>query len=298
MFSRWDAARRHDCAGRRAYSSRLSLGSSVAGLRGCPTCLAEDAQLRSNARYRLTTIETKRAKSLLYPIAAFLRQGGFSRNDSLEILSSAFDSLERGNRNVRMEHIGHPTRYADIIAAWTRDREYLDASGRPRALALSGAKGFASLVHRVSPYSDVQTALSVLLRYKNIRRSKDGKYLLAKPFFATNSSKTTAFEPIAYFLSDASATLTEMLVRQQRTVRPEPFWRKVETIDVSDRLATKFLAYARERSFLFLEELDDWLEAHRDIPAKTIRKRRRIGLGLFSIYSDYESAPANVRRRE
>lgn len=254
--------------------------------------------MRSNVRCRLTIIETKRAKSLIYPIAAFLRQGGFSRNDSLEILASAFDSLEKRNKNVRMEHIGHPTRYADIIAAWSRDREYLDASGRPRALSLSGVKGFAALVRRVSPYTEVQTALSVLLRYKNIRRSKDGKYRLAKPFFATDSSKATAFEPIAYFLSDASATLTEMLRRKQRTLRPEPFWRKVETIDISDGLARKFLAYARERSFLFLEELDDWLEAHRDIPARTVRRRRRIGLGLFSIYSDYESTPSSVERRE
>lgn len=253
--------------------------------------------MRRNERPRLTAIERKQAKSLLYPIAAFLRQGGMSRNDSLEILSSAFDSLERGNKKLRMEHIGHPTRYADIIAAWTRDREYLDTSGRPRALSLSGAKGFAALVHRVSPNTEVQTALYVLLRYKNVQRLKDGKYRLVKPFFATNSSKATAFEPIAYFLSDATETLTDLLRRQQRAFRLEPFWRKVETIYVSGRVAKKFLAYARERSFLFLEELDDWLEAHRDIPAKSVYRRRRVGLGLFSINSDYESTSKGVRRR-
>ncbi len=253
--------------------------------------------MRRNETCRLTTLETKRAKSLLYPVAAFLRQEGFTKDDSLEILFSAFESLEKGKRNLRMEHIGHPTRYADIVAAWTRDREYLDSRGLPRELPLSGPKGFAALVRKVSPFTSVHTALSVLLRYKNIRRLKNGKYRLDKGFFSTTSDKITAFEPTAYFLSDASATLAEFLRRGRRTLRPGPFWRKVETISVSDAVARKFLAYARERSFMFLEELDDWLEAHRDIPATKVRKRRRIGLGLFSICSDYESTLRNTKRR-
>ena len=64
----------------------------------------------------------------------------------------------------------------------------------------------------------------------------------------------------------------------------------MESFYVSDAIAKKFAAFARERSFLFLEELDDWLEAHRIAPTDGIRKRRRVGLGLFSIYSDYENA--------
>jgi hypothetical protein len=244
--------------------------------------------MRNIERVRSTFIDKRRVKSLLFPIAAFLQEGGFSKADSLKVLSLAFESLNRRKTNRRMQHIGHPTRYADIIAAWTRDREYVDASGKPRALSLSGPKGFASLVQRISPGTSVHAALSVLLRFRNIRRSSDGKYHLTKPFFYANSSSDAAFEPIAFFLSDASATLAEILKRQQRTVKPERFWRKVESVSVSDSIAKKFAAFARERSYIFLEELDDWLEAHRDGSARTSRKRRRIGLGLFSIYSDYE----------
>jgi hypothetical protein len=220
-------------------------------------------------------MDKRRFKSLLYPIVAFLQEGGFSKADSLEILSSVFESLQRKKTNRRMQHIGHPTRYADIIAAWTRDRAYVDPLGKPRALSLTGAKGFASLVQRISPGTNVQTALSVLLRYRNIR-------------FYANSNSDAAFEPIAFFLSDASATLSEILKRQQRTLRPERFWRKVESVSVSEDIARGFAAFARERSFIFLEELDDWLEAHRGGVGGTSRKSRRIGLGLFSIYSDYE----------
>lgn len=251
--------------------------------------MQKEQSMVGSGQRRRTTIDRRRAKSLLYPIAAFLREGGFTKRESLAILSSLFDDLQKGDKNRRMQHIGHPTPYADIIAAWTRNKEYIDSSGRPRALPLAGPKGFSALVQNVSPRESARTVLSVLMRYRNVRRLKDGRYGLVKPFFYANSDKTAAFEPIAYFLSDASATLSQILKRQRRTLQPERFWRKVESIYVSEAIARKFAAFARERSFLFLEELDDWLEAHRDGQTSRTRKRRRVGLGLFSIYCDDDS---------
>jgi hypothetical protein len=239
---------------------------------------------------RKTTIDRKRAHSLLYPIAAFLHAGGLTKQKSLAVLSLAIDEIVKGDRDRQMEHIGHPTPYADVVAAWMRRKQFVDSSGRPRILPLSGPNGFAALVQKVSPGTKARTVLSVLMRYRNVRRAKDGRYELVRPFFYTNSDKTTAFEPIAYFLSDASATLSQILKRQQHIRYPERFWRKVESIDVSEAIARKFAAFARERSLLFLEELDDWLEAHRAAATNGVRKRRRVGLGLFSIYSGPEVA--------
>jgi hypothetical protein len=179
--------------------------------------------------------------------------------------------------------------YADIVAAWMRRKQYLDSSGYPRILPLSGPHGFTTLVNKVSPGAKAQNVLSVLLRYRNVRRVKGGRYELVRPFFNTDSEKATAFEPIAYFLSDASATLSRILKRQRPPRCPEQFWRKVESIYVSEASATKFAAFARERSLLFLEELDDWLEAHCRTTSG-VRRRRRVGLGLFSIYSPPETA--------
>lgn len=241
---------------------------------------------------RRTTIDRKRAKSLLNPIAAFLHEGGFSKREALAVFASVFDEFQKGAKNRRMEHIGHPTSYADLIATWIRDRRYVDSSGKPRALSLSGRNGFTTLVRSVSPHTTAKAALAVLLRYRNVRRLKDGRYGLVNPFFYANSDRAAAFEPIAFFLSDASATLAQILKRRSRSLQPERFWRKVESFHVSDRIAKKFTTFARDRSYVFLEELDDWLEAHRETRADNVRKRRRVGLGLFSIYSDYESASA------
>jgi hypothetical protein len=46
------------------------------------------------------------------------------------------------------------------------------------------------------------------------------------------------------------------------------------------------MEFAKERSMLFLEEMDDWLQAHASAKAHGSKKRLRVGLGLFSIYSD------------
>jgi hypothetical protein len=120
---------------------------------------------------------------------------------------------------------------------------------------------------------------------------KDGRLQLTRPFFFTSSEKSMAFEPMAYFLSDASATLSRILKRRHRrhhSRTPELFWRKVESTCVSEAVAKKFTIFTTERCLLFLEELDDWLQAHSPGETNGKRKGRRVGLGLFSIYSDLE----------
>ncbi len=235
---------------------------------------------------RTTTIDRKRAESLLYPIAAFLKGGGLSKRESLSCFAAAFDSSLNTKTPRQMEHIGDPTGYADIVTLWTRDKEFLDSAGRPRALSL---KGFANLVQKVPCGVGARTALGVLVGYGNVRKNRFGKYELARPFFFASSHTKLAFEPVAFFLSDASSTLSKILRRRRNARTPELFWRKVESTLISDTDAQKFNAFARERSFLFLEELDDWLEAHARDGKRQKGKTRRVGLGLFSIYSDPET---------
>jgi hypothetical protein len=193
-----------------------------------------------------------------------------------------------------MEHIGHPTAYADIVTAWTREKEYLDARGRPRALSFKGRNEFATLVRKAAPKVDARKALNVLIAYGNVRKGRQGKYELARLFFFASNQTKMAFEPVAFFLSDASSTLTRILRRKSESRTPELFWRKVESASISNADADKFNTFARERSMLFLEELDDWLEAHSRYFKRHKGRTRRVGLGLFSIYSDPERA--NSRR--
>jgi hypothetical protein len=236
------------------------------------------------------TFDRKRAESLLLPIVAFLRMGGMVKEDIAKSFSSAYNRASKSLKNRQIRHIGHPTRYADVVGLWTRDGRFLNATGHPRPLSLDGKNGFAALVREISPESDALDVLTVLRRLGNVRRLRSGQYKLIKPLFLILNSRSMAFEPTAYFLSDASETLSRILTRTKRSRSPDVFWRKVENANLSTANANKFVDFTRERTFTFLEELDDWLEAHCEVKRKPARRGyHRVGLGLFSIHSKQES---------
>lgn len=242
--------------------------------------------MRAQSKGRRTpTINWDQAVSLLYPIAAFFNREGLSRPRSLAALAAAIDDVRKPATR-RLEHIGTPTCYADLIAAWTRERKFLDSQGRPRPLALSGANGFAALAKSARVGGDPKRLLGVLIRYRNVRRLSNGTFKLISPYFRASAGSKVAFEPIAYFLDDAASALTHLLKDSGSRARSEHFWRKVESARLSRSNAKKFVDFAMDRSLLFFEEMDDWLQAHSEVGIP-IRggKPLRVGLGLFSIYS-------------
>jgi len=242
-------------------------------------------------RSRKTEISGKRAEALLFPIATFLRAGGLSKKAAVDRMRAAFDSAHKLVRARRIEHIGHPLLYADIVALWAHDMRFVDEAGRPRALAIEGKNEFSALVRAVDKQATAGDALGVLIRFGNVRKTRTGKYRLVRPLFFTSTDKAMAFEPMAYFLSDASSTLGRILKRTSRSRGPELFWRKVETAGLSSANAHRFVEFVRERGQEFLEELDDWLES-RAVRGKTKSRRglRRVGIGMFSIDSSAELA--------
>jgi hypothetical protein len=237
-----------------------------------------------------TSIDRLRAEALLFPLAAFLSASGWSKSDAERSFSRAFDlSLDtQGARQIK--HIGNPTPYADMVALWMRDRRFIDSSGRSRPLPLQGRISFTTLVRDVSSKVDPQAALSVLMHFKNVRRTGRGRYKLVSPFFRAYSAKSLAFEPMANFLSDASDTLGRILKRKARSRSADLFWRTAETSNLSEAGAKQFFTFSKERTLAFVNEIDEWLEAHRCGSTATTRKlkRRRIGLGVFSIFSGLE----------
>jgi len=236
-----------------------------------------------NQATQKTSINRDQAISLLYPMAAFFESGGMSKAQSLAALAAAIDNLRKPPRKRELEHIGTPTCYADLIAMWTRERKFLDSHGRPRSLPLRGANGFAALARSAGAGSDPKSLLRVLLRYRNVRRLSNGRIQLVSPFFRASAGSKMAFEPIVSFLKAATLTLTHTLKSDAAQVGP--FWRAVESRQISRGNADKFVEFARERSLIFLEEMDEWLRAHSSANRRTGKKQPRIGLGLFSIYA-------------
>jgi hypothetical protein len=254
--------------------------------------------MTERASNKRTQIDRSRAEALLFPIAAFLYAGGWSKKDAAQSFARAFEYSQAKQGMRQLRHIGNPTPYADIVALWLRDRRFIDRSGHSRILPLHGKISFTALVREASPKIDPQAALSVLTQFRNVRRTTGGKYKLISPFFLTCSPKTLAFEPMAYFLSDASDTLGKILRRTEQSRSANIFWRKAENSNLSEEAAKQFLVFSRQRTLAFVNEIDEWLEAHRRPKLRLSRSSnsRRVGLGVFSIFSRLEPLHPKVPR--
>lgn len=233
-------------------------------------------------------LNRRQAESILSSLAMFLCIGGMNTETAARSFKAAFKRARLKAKNLQVQHIGHPTHFADILTAWTKSQRYLDAMGRPAILPLKGKVSFASLLRESSPQANAKDVLAVFLRYGNVKRARNGKLLLVKPFFVSTTPQRMAFEPIAYFLSDASVTLRRILDHPKMIKGPAHFWRKVENAHLSNPAAKQFIEFAKERTLMYLEELDDWLEAHKSNGTNGKAKRRRVGVGVFSVYSDIE----------
>jgi len=234
-----------------------------------------------------TIISRRQAESLLFPLAMFLQVGGLSQKEAESSFSATFKKA-MAKHDLKIQHIGPYTRYQDIIAVWTKDKRFVSETGQPRLLELRGRNSFAALVRQISPQSKASEVLAVFLRYGNVRRTRTGKYQLIRRFFVSNTPASIAFEPIAKFVADVSTTARHLLRRKKDQGGLSHFWKRAETTELSDALARKFSSFAKERSQTFLEELDDWLDAHKSESRRKHKKRRRVGVGIFSVYSDPE----------
>jgi len=234
-----------------------------------------------------TIISRHQAESLLFPLAMFLQIGGLSQKEAEASFSATFKKAT-AKHDLKIQHIGHHTRYQDIIGVWTKDKSFVSEAGQPRLLEPRGKNSFAALVRQVSPQAKASEVLAVFLRYGNVRKTREGKYELIRRFFVSNTPGTIAFEPIAKFVADVSTTARHLLSRKKDQGGLSHFWKRVETTELSDALARRFSAFAKERSQTFLEELDDWLDAHKSESRRKHKKRRRVGVGVFSVYSDPE----------
>jgi len=230
--------------------------------------------------------ERKRVESLFLPMVLLLRMSGLTRETLEKGLASAYKRASKSIKGRKIKHIADSTRYADVVSCWTHDKRFLDAKGRPRLLKLNGEKGFTTLVRHAAPNADLIDVLTVLKRFKTISRTKGGEYKLLKPFFISATKESVAIEPVARFLNDATTTLSKILIRTKNSSKPDVFWRNVDNPKLSMATAKKFLDFTRERSLTFLEELDDWLEAHSERDTTSVKTRHhRVGLGIFSIHS-------------
>ena len=183
-------------------------------------------------------------------------------------------------------------RAARVIAAWRRDKKFLDAEGNPAPLPMAGSDAsFTELVKRFSGDVPVRATLDELVRVGAVKRLEDGSVcLLIRTYVPAQSDA----EKLHILGTDVALLVSTI----DHNLNPGPtgpfFQRKVAYDNLPDEVLPEFRKYSAKKAQLYLENLDRWLSKHdRDVsPLVKGSGRNRAGIGIY-----YFEEPCSVEEK-
>ena len=256
--------------------------------------------------------------SFLVPIARFLLRSGVSFSEFEEISRTAFvrvaaqDYGIRGRetntsriaamtgisrrevarlRDTLAEYEGDPrvklSPASDVLHRWHTDPTYLDATGQPVALPMSGGdRSFAKLVANVSTDIPPGAMRAELLR-SGTAREVENQMVLSKRHVVPDSVDDKIITALVFNFRGLAATIAH----NSDPNRSESGWieRYVHSGRLSPQVVVDMRDHFRSRIERFSEEIDDAfarLEQLRGGQPEPPEKSRRIGIGVYYTEDD------------
>ncbi|MGB9438845.1 MAG: DUF6502 family protein [Desulfobacterales bacterium] len=178
-------------------------------------------------------------------------------------------------------------RAARVIAAWRRDRNFLDAEGKPTPLPMAGPNvSFSELVKRFSGDVPVRATLDELIRVGAVERLEDGRVSLLTRTYVPQSSDADKLHILGTDVAHLISTFDHNL--KSDPVGPF-FQRKVAYDNLPDEILPGFRKHSAKRAQTLLENLDRWLAQHdRDVtPTVKGTGRNNAGIGIYYFEEPY-----------
>lgn len=168
-----------------------------------------------------------------------------------------------------------------LLSGWHQDPAYLDAAGKPAALAERGpSPSFESLFQRYGGDTPFQTLLKELKSAGSIKRDDSGRLVALRRYHMPTPMSEGNIRLFGSNLFDHARTL-----ERNTTGREE--LRRFEGIADNDRVradaVAEFHRFLDHRGQQFLEEIDEWLNCHRVSDNESGSVPVRLGAGLYAI---------------
>ena len=178
-------------------------------------------------------------------------------------------------------------RAARVIAAWRRDRNFLDAEGQPAPLPMAGPDvSFSELVKRFSGDVPVRATLDELVRVGAVERLEDGRVSLLTRTYVPQSSDADKIHILGTDVAHLMSTFDHNL----KSDPSGPFFqRKVAYDNLPDEVLPGFRKHSAKRAQTLLESLDRWLaQRDRDVtPTVKGTGRNNAGIGIYYFEEPY-----------
>ena len=176
-------------------------------------------------------------------------------------------------------------RAARVVAGWVRDKDFADAAGHPKPLALQDSESrdrasFADLVRRFSGDIPFRAVLDELLRVGVVEKLGDSTVELKTRAYVPESGDADKLNILGTDVADLVATIDHNLQHGG----DDPFFqRKVMYDNVPLEALEEFRRLSNAQAQTLLEQLDKWLSQHdRDTRPETSGTGRvRTGIGIY-----------------
>jgi hypothetical protein len=178
-------------------------------------------------------------------------------------------------------------RAARVIAAWRREKDFLNADGKPALLPMEGQGAtFSELVKRFSGNVPPRAILDELINVGAVERLEDGKICLLTRAYIPKGVE-------AHKLNILGTDAGHLISTIDQNLKPDPavplFQRKVRYDNLPEEALPKFRQQFAKKAQALLESADQWLaQRDRDVtPTVKGTGRHRAGFGIFFFEEPY-----------
>lgn len=224
---------------------------------------------------------------------------GLTRKEVQRLVEEA-ESAQPGEAGALAQPERH-NRAGRVLAAWARERDFLDRQGRPRRLSLhEGEASFAELVRRFSGDVPMRAVLDELERVGAVKRTDDGEVEYVRPMFLGRQDAADKLELLGTDVADLIATIDHNVIHGSSDPR---FQRKVMYRDMPASVVPEFRMLVAAHGMAVLQQLDVFLASRRGGAAaedtQSDEPTVRLGLGIYYFEEGQPPAPeAKTRKRK
>lgn len=234
----------------------------------------------------MTTLLSKRLQldysNVLISIFELMLRGGIRAKELLPTCVTALEHAEmKAAARRRQDESGGLVIAALVLDAWHRDRRYLNAGGKPKAVPLLGAAPSVEALVRRQRSS--QRASEIARRLKVVQLVVPCGRRLYKP--ASDAAVISSRDPlILQHAARALSTLVQTVgqnVSGPRNVAPL-IERFAEVPDLPKRHVKAFQAFTQIQGRIFLRTINDWLESRRARRSGRKNSNRTVRAGIHT----------------
>jgi len=168
-----------------------------------------------------------------------------------------------------------------LLSQWYQDPDFTGPDGQPLPLPRSGpAPSFSVLFERFGGDTPEQTLLKELINAGSVTKTESGQLIANRRYHMPTSVDAGLLRFFGTNLFDHAETLRNNLAGEESDKRFEGF-----AVDnrIDPEAVDEFTEYVDQRGQQFLEEIDEWLAAHRLDTNSTNLSPVRLGLGVYAI---------------